>query len=103
MTITARHALVTGGSRGIGRGISLKLAEQGVHVAINYLRDEASANATLEQVRAKGADGFIVTCSASGGIGVSVGSPSTAVLPTSWHSTYTCGALPCMRPSVTPE
>ena len=60
MTITARHALVTGGSRGIGRGIALKLAEQGVHVAINYLKDEASAKATLEQVRARGADGFIV-------------------------------------------
>jgi NAD(P)-dependent dehydrogenase (short-subunit alcohol dehydrogenase family) len=60
MTITARHALVTGGSRGIGRGITLKLAEQGVHVAINYLKDEASAKATLEQVRARGADGFVV-------------------------------------------
>jgi enoyl-[acyl-carrier protein] reductase III len=60
MTITARHALVTGGSRGIGRGIALKLAEHGVRVAINYLRDEASAKATLEQVRAQGADGFIV-------------------------------------------
>ncbi len=60
MTITARHALVTGGSRGIGRGIALKLAEHGVHVAINYLKDEASAKATLEQVRARGADGFIV-------------------------------------------
>jgi enoyl-[acyl-carrier protein] reductase III len=60
MTITARHALITGGSRGIGRGIALKLAEQGVHVAINYLKDEASAKATLEQVRARGADGFIV-------------------------------------------
>src|SRR5438874_10606720 len=60
MTITARHALVTGGSRGIGRGITLKLAEHGVRVAINYVRDEASATATLEQVRARGADGFIV-------------------------------------------
>jgi enoyl-[acyl-carrier protein] reductase III len=60
MTITARHALVTGGSRGIGRGIALKLAEHGVQVAINYLRDEASAKATLEQVRARGADGFTV-------------------------------------------
>ena len=60
MTITARHALVTGGSRGIGRGISLKLAEQGVHVAINYLKDEASAKKTLDEVRARGADGFIV-------------------------------------------
>src|SRR6266550_388728 len=60
MTITARHALVTGSSRGIGRGIALKLADQGVHVAINYLRDERSAKSTLEQVRARGADGFIV-------------------------------------------
>ena len=60
MTITARHALVTGGSRGIGRGIALKLADHGVRVAINYLKDEASAKATLEQVRARGADGFIV-------------------------------------------
>jgi len=60
MTITARHALITGSSRGIGRGIALKLAEHGVHVAINYLRDEASAKSTLEQVRTRGADGFIV-------------------------------------------
>ncbi len=59
MTITARHALVTGGSRGTGRGIALKLAEQGVHVAVNYVRDEASAKATLDQVRARGSDGFI--------------------------------------------
>src|SRR5712691_4027698 len=65
MTITARYALVTGGSRGIGRGISLKLAEHGVHVAINYLRDETSAKATLQQVRAQGADGFIVQADVS--------------------------------------
>jgi len=60
MTITAKHALVTGGSRGIGRGIALKLADHGVHVAINYVKNEASAKATLEQVRARGADGFTV-------------------------------------------
>jgi len=65
MLISARHALVTGGSRGIGRGIALKLAEHGVHVAINYLRDEASAKATLEQVRARGADGFTVQADVS--------------------------------------
>jgi NAD(P)-dependent dehydrogenase (short-subunit alcohol dehydrogenase family) len=65
MTITARHALITGGSRGIGRGIALKLAEHGVHIAINYLRDEASAKKTLEQVRARGADGFTVQADVS--------------------------------------
>jgi NAD(P)-dependent dehydrogenase (short-subunit alcohol dehydrogenase family) len=65
MTITAKYALVTGGSRGIGRGITLKLAEHGVRVAINYLKDEASAKATLEQVRARGADGFTVQADVS--------------------------------------
>jgi NAD(P)-dependent dehydrogenase (short-subunit alcohol dehydrogenase family) len=65
MTITARHALVTGGSRGIGRGISLKLAEHGVRVAINYVKDDASARKTLEAVRARGADGFIVQADVS--------------------------------------
>ncbi len=65
MTITARHALVTGSSRGIGRGIALKLADHGVHIAINYLRDERSAKSTLEQVRARGSDGFIVQADVS--------------------------------------
>ena len=65
MTITARHGLVTGGSRGIGRAIALKLADHGVHVAINYLKDERSANATLEQVRARGSDGFIAQADVS--------------------------------------
>lgn len=65
MTITARYALITGGSRGIGRGIALKLAEHGVHVAINYLKDEASAKSTLAQVRALGSDGCIVQADVS--------------------------------------
>ena len=65
MTLTARHALVTGGSRGIGRGITLSLADHGVHVGINYFQDEASARATLEQVRSRGADGFTVQADVS--------------------------------------
>src|SRR5688572_32841292 len=65
MTITARHALVTGGSRGIGRGIALTLADHGIHVAINYLKDEASAKLTLEQVRSRGADSFTVQADVS--------------------------------------
>lgn len=65
MTIKARHALITGGSRGIGRGIALKLAEYGVKIAVNYLRDEASAKATLAQIRARGSDGFIVQADVS--------------------------------------
>ena len=43
-------ALVTGGSRGIGRAISLAFAEAGYPVAINYVRDEASARETLQML-----------------------------------------------------
>ena len=51
MSFTGKYALVTGGSRGIGRGIALKLAEMGAQVAINYYQNEAAANDTLAQVR----------------------------------------------------
>ena len=59
MTIKARHAVITGGSRGIGKGIALKLAEHGVRIAVNYVRDEAAAKSTLAQIRERGSDGFI--------------------------------------------
>ncbi|HVR42192.1 MAG TPA: SDR family oxidoreductase [Thermoanaerobaculia bacterium] len=65
MATPSRHALVTGGSRGIGRGITLKLAEQGVRVAINYLKDEPAARATLDQVEKRGSAGFIVQADVS--------------------------------------
>ncbi|MBG9376678.1 3-oxoacyl-ACP reductase FabG [Panacibacter sp. DH6] len=50
-------ALVTGGSRGIGRAICVKLAELGYHVLINYKGNEAAAAETLELVKTKGATG----------------------------------------------
>src|SRR5882757_7104827 len=60
MSLNGKHALITGSSRGIGRGIALKLAEQGVKIAIHYYQNEAAANDTLAQVRKLGSDGFVV-------------------------------------------
>jgi len=47
MALKQKHALVTGGSRGIGRGIALKLAENGVKVGVHYYRNESAAKDTL--------------------------------------------------------
>jgi NAD(P)-dependent dehydrogenase (short-subunit alcohol dehydrogenase family) len=58
--LRGKYALVTGGSRGIGRGIAIRLAERGAAVAINYLQDEGAARATLERVREVGGEGFLV-------------------------------------------
>src|SRR5881398_2247395 len=60
MAHNGKHALVTGSSRGIGRGIALKLAEQGVKVAIHYRSNETAAKDTLAKVRQRGSDGFSV-------------------------------------------
>jgi len=60
MPSSTRFALVTGSSRGIGRGIALKLAEQGATVAIHYYKNEAAAGETLAEVRKRGGDGFVV-------------------------------------------
>jgi NAD(P)-dependent dehydrogenase (short-subunit alcohol dehydrogenase family) len=65
MVLHGKHALVTGGSRGIGRGIVVKLAEEGVQVGIHYYRNETAAKETLERVRKHGADGFIVQADVS--------------------------------------
>lgn len=65
MALTGKRALVTGSSRGIGRGIALRLAEQGVRVAINYRENAAAADDTLAQVRARGSDGLVVQADVS--------------------------------------
>jgi len=62
MSLKGKHALITGSSRGIGRGIALKLAENGVRIAVHYYQNEQAANQTLAEVRKRGADGFVVQC-----------------------------------------
>ncbi len=50
MSLSGRVALVTGGGRGIGRAISLALAEDGAAIAINYRRDEDAAKETVAEI-----------------------------------------------------
>ncbi|MCA1604538.1 MAG: SDR family oxidoreductase [Acidobacteria bacterium] len=60
MSLDGKRALITGGSRGIGRGIALKLAEHGVKVAVHYYNNKKAATDTLAKVRERGSDGFEV-------------------------------------------
>jgi 3-oxoacyl-[acyl-carrier protein] reductase len=55
-----KFALVTGGSRGIGRAICIKMAEMGYNVLINYKSNEEEANNTLALVKEKGVAGEII-------------------------------------------
>jgi NAD(P)-dependent dehydrogenase (short-subunit alcohol dehydrogenase family) len=60
MALADKYALVTGSSRGIGRGIALALAESRVKIAIHYYQNEPAAKETLAQVRKRGSDGVLV-------------------------------------------
>jgi 3-oxoacyl-[acyl-carrier protein] reductase len=56
MSLVNRVALITGGSRGIGRGIAVRLAQEGARIAISYRSNKTAAQHTLRQLQASGAD-----------------------------------------------
>ena len=55
-----KFALITGGSRGIGRAICLKMADMGYNILINYKLNETAANETLLMVQQKGVSAEII-------------------------------------------
>ena len=55
-----KYALVTGGSRGIGRAICVKLASMGYHVIVNYVSNEQEAQKTLDLIAEAGSTGELM-------------------------------------------
>ncbi|MGH3985222.1 MAG: SDR family oxidoreductase [Pseudonocardiaceae bacterium] len=59
-SLSGKTALVTGGSRGIGRAIAIRLAAEGALVAVHYGRDDAAADGTVKEIHQAGGRAFAV-------------------------------------------
>jgi 3-oxoacyl-[acyl-carrier protein] reductase len=60
LNLQNRVALVTGGSRGIGRAVVQRLAEHGVHTVVNYIHDKSAAEETVKNAKAKGSEAIAI-------------------------------------------
>jgi len=60
VTLDGRLALITGGSRGIGRTIAIDLARRGADVAVSYLRNEEAAQETVALIESTGRRGVAI-------------------------------------------
>ena len=63
--LEGRHALVTGANSGIGRGIALRLAQEGASVAINYISRPEDADAVVKEIEAANVKGIAVQADVS--------------------------------------
>jgi 3-oxoacyl-[acyl-carrier protein] reductase len=70
LSIDGKIALVTGGSRGIGRAITLELAKEGVKIAVNYRSREKEAEEVVEAVAATGGEAMAIAADVTQGVQV---------------------------------
>ncbi len=65
LRLDGKVALVTGGSRGIGRAVCARLAREGASVIVNYRSDEEAAESTLEEISGHGGEHALVKADVS--------------------------------------
>ncbi|MEO8132121.1 MAG: SDR family NAD(P)-dependent oxidoreductase, partial [Bryobacteraceae bacterium] len=78
MGLEGKIALVTGSSKGVGKGIALDLARNGCDVAVNFHSDAGGADQTVAEIAAIGRSAFPVKCNV--GVAADVDSMMAAVL-----------------------
>ena len=65
LQLSGRVAVVTGGSRGIGRAVVERLAEMGSHVVVNYVTDHAAADDAVASAQGRGVEAIAVQADVS--------------------------------------
>jgi glucose 1-dehydrogenase len=63
--LAGQKALVTGANSGIGRGVAIALGQAGADVIVNYIDDDAAANAVVDEIRKSGAEALAVKADVS--------------------------------------
>lgn len=60
MSLKGKVAIITGGTRGIGKSIALELSQKGASVILNYKNNDDNAKKTLEEIKLIGGYGILI-------------------------------------------